>query len=181
MTFFAHADVYNDVCKKYLLKKALRGVEMNIGEKIKNRRKELGFTMLELAGMVGVSEGTVSRWESGYIANMRRDKIVSLARALCVSPSFIMEQDCSASGIENHNFDTYALLNERGRAKVDSYIEGLLENPSYRKSVPDIGHTSVSLEDGELKIVAFGGIGDTDTDDYSDDTNDDSDDDTYKF
>lgn len=64
---------------------------MNIGEKLKARRKDLGLTMLQVAIKVGVSEATVSRWESGDIANMRRDKIVSLANALEVSPSFIMD------------------------------------------------------------------------------------------
>lgn len=63
---------------------------MEICEKLKERRKELGLTMLEVAQKIGVSEATVSRWESGDIANMRRDKIVSLASALQVSPSFIM-------------------------------------------------------------------------------------------
>ena len=63
---------------------------MDIGIKLKNRRKELDYTMLEVARKVGVSEATVSRWESGDIANMRRDKIALLANALKVSPSFIM-------------------------------------------------------------------------------------------
>ena len=66
---------------------------MNICEKLKKRRKELGLTMLEVAKQIGVSEATVSRWESGDIANMRRDKIVSLANALQVHPSFIMGEE----------------------------------------------------------------------------------------
>lgn len=66
---------------------------MNIGEKIKNKRKELSLTMLEVAEKTGVSEATVSRWESGDIANMRRDKIVSLASALQVSPGYLMDWD----------------------------------------------------------------------------------------
>ena len=66
---------------------------MDISEKLKIRRKELDLTMLEVAQKTGVSEATVSRWESGDIANMRRDKIVLLARALQVSPSFIMGWD----------------------------------------------------------------------------------------
>lgn len=57
---------------------------------LKQRRKELGLTMKAVAEAVGVSEGTVSRWESGAIANMRRDRINSLAKILCVSPNFIM-------------------------------------------------------------------------------------------
>lgn len=66
---------------------------MDICYKIKQRRKELGLTMLQVAKKIGVSEATVSRWESGDIANMRRDKIVSLANALQVHPSFIMGDD----------------------------------------------------------------------------------------
>lgn len=57
---------------------------------LKERRKELNLTMLELAKKVGVSEGTISRWESGDIANMRRDKIVALAKALDVTPAYLM-------------------------------------------------------------------------------------------
>lgn len=34
---------------------------------IKNRREELGLTIKQIADAVGVSEGTVSRWESGNI------------------------------------------------------------------------------------------------------------------
>lgn len=58
------------------------------------RRKQLGYTQKEIASMVNVSEATVSRWESGEIANMRRDKINVYAKALKVDPSFIMTGEC---------------------------------------------------------------------------------------
>lgn len=54
------------------------------------RRKELGLTQKEVADAVGVSEATVSRWESGEIANMRRDRIAALAKVLRSSASFVM-------------------------------------------------------------------------------------------
>ena len=57
------------------------------------RRKELGYTMKEVATLVGVSEATISRWESGDIANMRRDRIAKLAQALKISPAVIMGWD----------------------------------------------------------------------------------------
>lgn len=57
---------------------------------LRDRRKELGYTMKEIADMVGVSEATISRWESGNIANMRRDRIAKLAKALQISPAVIM-------------------------------------------------------------------------------------------
>ncbi len=63
---------------------------MEIRDLIKARRLELDLTMKQLADKVGVSEGTISRWESGDISNMRRDKIVSLAKTLGLSPAVIM-------------------------------------------------------------------------------------------
>lgn len=48
------------------------------------------MTMKELADKVGVSEATISRWESGEIANMKRNYIVKLADALGTKPNAIM-------------------------------------------------------------------------------------------
>lgn len=41
---------------------------MRINEYLKIRRKELQLTLVEVADKCGVSEATVSRWESGDIA-----------------------------------------------------------------------------------------------------------------
>ena len=59
----------------------------DIKEIIKNRRIELGLTLKEVATAVGVSEGTVSRWESGNITNMKRNKIAALAKTLQIPPT----------------------------------------------------------------------------------------------
>lgn len=63
---------------------------MEVKDILSSRRLELKLTMKEVADRVGVSEGTISRWESGEIANMRRDKIMLLAQALQLSPGVIM-------------------------------------------------------------------------------------------
>lgn len=63
---------------------------MEIKDILKARRTELGLTQLDVANAVGVSEATVSRWESGDIANMKRSRIASLASVLKISPSIIM-------------------------------------------------------------------------------------------
>lgn len=63
------------------------------------RRKELGLTQKEVADAVGVSEATVSRWESGEIANMRRDRIASLAKVLRSSAGFVMTGERDESTI----------------------------------------------------------------------------------
>ena len=51
---------------------------------LRHRRKELGLTMKQVADAVGVSEATISRYESGDIKNMRRDRIDKYAKALQV-------------------------------------------------------------------------------------------------
>lgn len=61
-----------------------------MGNYLADRRIALGLTQKEVAERVGVSEGTVSRWESGSIANMRRDRIVAYAQVLQTTPEFIM-------------------------------------------------------------------------------------------
>lgn len=63
---------------------------MEINDKLYKRRKELGLTLEDVGNMVGVGKSTVRKWETGDIANMKRDKIALLAKALKVSPAFIM-------------------------------------------------------------------------------------------
>lgn len=77
--------------------------ENKIKDIIKNRRLELGLTMLDVAKAVGVSEATVSRWESGDIDNMKRNRIAALSKVLRLSPNIIMgykdENDFKLGGL----------------------------------------------------------------------------------
>lgn len=75
---------------------------------IKDIRKKLGYTMKELSLIVGVSEATISRWESGDIANMKQNNIVSLANALNISPLQVLDfDDASIKGNSINNADLY--------------------------------------------------------------------------
>ena len=66
---------------------------MEFKDKVKSRRLELGLTLEELAKLVGVSTPTIQRYETGEIANVRRDKIKLLADALKIEPSYLMGWD----------------------------------------------------------------------------------------
>ena len=59
---------------------------------IKTRRKELGITLEAVGSYVGVSKGTVQRWETGNISNMRRDKIKKLAQILQLDSKLLLEE-----------------------------------------------------------------------------------------
>ena len=64
---------------------------------LKQRRKELGLTLAQIADAMGVAEATVQRWESGNIKSIRHEKIGKLAEILMVSPSALMGWEQSES------------------------------------------------------------------------------------
>ena len=64
-----------------------------MAQRIKQLRKERGLTLENVAAVVGVGKSTVRKWETGMIANMKRDKIASLATALGTTPEYLMGWD----------------------------------------------------------------------------------------
>ena len=62
----------------------------DMSTKIKELRLEKGLTLEQVATVVGVGKSTVRKWETGMIANMKRDKIASLAKALGTTPAYLM-------------------------------------------------------------------------------------------
>ncbi len=61
-----------------------------MAKRIKELRTAKGLTLEQVADVVGVGKSTVRKWETGMIANMRRDKIASLAKALGTTPAYLM-------------------------------------------------------------------------------------------
>lgn len=71
---------------------------MNIGARMKNRRLALQLTLRETAAKAGCTASTWRKWEEGYIANMGTDKVEKIAKALDVSPGYLLgwEDDINA-------------------------------------------------------------------------------------
>lgn len=75
---------------------------MKIGEKIKNRRTELGMSADDLAKKMGVNRATIFRYENGDINNMSLDKLEPLAKALGVTPGyFLSDKEDNAFPLNN--------------------------------------------------------------------------------
>ncbi len=100
---------------------------MNIKDIIKQKRLECGYTMKELAEKVGVSEATVSRWESGNLATMKHTKIMLLAKALKISPAMLFDAPASPSlsltQQEETHIKKYRQLDADGRERVDYVLD----------------------------------------------------------
>lgn len=62
----------------------------DMAKRIKELRTAQGLTLEQVADVVGVGKSTVRKWETGMIANMRRDKIAALAKALGTTPAYLM-------------------------------------------------------------------------------------------
>lgn len=63
---------------------------MNAGDRIKQRRIELGITVDELADRIGKSRATIYRYENGDIENMPTTILEPLAKALYTTPADLM-------------------------------------------------------------------------------------------
>lgn len=78
----------------------------DLSTKIRDLRAKHGLTLEQVAQQVGVGRSTVRKWETGMIANMRRDKIEKLATALHTSPGYLMgwenEDDTSVASLPSN-------------------------------------------------------------------------------
>lgn len=70
---------------------------MNVGEKIKLRRKELKISADDLADAVGVSRSTIFRYEKGDIEKVGPEVLKKIADKLRISPAELMGWSDEAS------------------------------------------------------------------------------------
>lgn len=113
---------------------------MNIQDLIYTRRKQLNLTLEEVANHVGVSKSTVKKWETGFIKNMRRDKVALLAEVLKIPPTSLLTDENVNSEHEHYYIDPEA-------AKM---AQELYDNPGMR--ILFDAAKNVSPED--LKVAA---------------------------
>ena len=131
---------------------------MEINHLISERRKALHLTLEDIAHHVGVSKSTVKKWESGYIKNMKRDKMALLAEILEISPidllgvnvsSFSKFYDAASTHENSYTPDEiahltkYRALDENGRELVDGLLDTLYTQ-RFNKSTELSEETSAS-------------------------------------
>ena len=80
---------------------------MRIGERIKQRRLELGYTADALAKMLNKNRATIYRYENGDIENMPIDVLEPLAKALNTTPAYLMGWTDSQQSIEPRTTEGY--------------------------------------------------------------------------
>lgn len=106
---------------------------MNVGNLIRNKRKELNLTLEDLGNLVGVGKSTVRKWENGMIENMGRDKIALLSKALNISPLTLLDLDediYKSSNIDFTRVPLYEAICCGNGGFVDENIIDMIPVPS---------------------------------------------------
>lgn len=80
---------------------------MRIGERIKQRRLELGYTADALAKLLNKNRATIYRYENGDIENMPIDVLEPLAKVLNTTPAYLMGWTDSQQSIEPKSTEGY--------------------------------------------------------------------------
>ncbi len=96
-------------------------------DRIKTRRLELDLSYQNLADLTGISKSTLQRYETGYIRKVPITQISIIAKALLVSPAYIMGWNHSSETVftphEIQHIKKYRALDERGKQAVDNTLD----------------------------------------------------------
>ncbi len=105
-----------------------------MSRKISQLRKEQNKTLEDIAKVVGVGKSTVRKWETGMIANMRRDKIAKLAEALNTTPAYLMGWEEDTPSYKKNDAITDIILRLRADADFLALVEKLASLPADKLS-----------------------------------------------
>lgn len=104
---------------------------MTLGEKIRNRRVELGLTMDDLGKAIGVQRSAINKDEKGIITDLKRSTIDALAKALDVSVFYLLDddpEDPDQARLEAlHQNPRLGLLFDRSRKMSHEDVEFMLQ------------------------------------------------------
>ncbi len=100
-------------------------------KRIKKRRLDLGMSQEELASKAGyTSRSTIARIEHGEI-NLPQSKVVDIAQALRVTPSYLMgwedEEVAILTARQEETIGKFFFLTESNQILIDKFIDSLLE------------------------------------------------------
>lgn len=113
--------------------------ETNIGERIKNLRKQRGISVEELAKRIGKNKATVYRYEKNEISDLPYTILIPIAKALDTSPAWLMGWEDNSVGktikqLRKEKNISLMEMAEELHISVDTLVEyedGIREIPTY--------------------------------------------------
>ncbi|WP_349674018.1 helix-turn-helix domain-containing protein [Lacrimispora sp.] len=124
-----------------------------IGQRIKQRRKQLNMSADDVASLLGISRSTVFRYENGRIRKVPADILEKLAEILMTTPAYLIEShdyyiDKSAQDID-------LSIRQNNTFKFDDNIILKETAYNYRTDNPYQSADKNILSDDNIKIAAM--------------------------
>lgn len=121
---------------------------MNVGARIKLRRKEINMKAYELASKINVSLSTLYRYEKGDIEKMSTDVLKEIADALSTTPADLMGWDETEETILSKITTAASKLEEERQEKVLGYCEDQLsEQEKGSRELPTVDERFTNVTD----------------------------------
>lgn len=120
--------------------------ELEVNEiinRIKNRRQELDLSYQDLSDLTGISKSTLQRYETGFIKKVPITQIEIIAKALNVSPGYLM-------GWEDNKPLNDTALSPRDERQIAADLEKMLADLDNQNAMAAMGGTVEDDEDREL-------------------------------
>lgn len=111
--------------------------------RIKSRRQELDLSYQDLSDLTGISKSTLQRYETGFIKKVPITQIEVIAKALNVSPGYLM-------GWEDHKPAAEIPLTPRDERQIAADLEKMLADLDNQNAMAAMGGTVEDDEDREL-------------------------------
>ena len=131
--------------------------KINIGDRIKQRRIELGIEVDDLAKKIGKSRATIYRYENGDIRDMPTTILEPIAKALQCSPAYLMGWDDTPPTSQNPHIEKYYQLNNDNQQTVNNLIDDLSEkqkaDDKFREALRELEEKNKQ----QALLIAFGG------------------------
>lgn len=123
---------------------------MSFGQRLRQRRQDLGMSRAELAARLGVSASAIGNYETD-LNTVRSDLLPRLLHALQVDPNYLYQDYFTAgftlSGQERGLVERYRRLPRSGRQAVDTVLEALgsFQEEAERTAGPEEGVLEIPL------------------------------------
>lgn len=100
---------------------------MNVGNRIKKRRTELGLSVEDVAKMLNKNRATIYRYESNDIENLPLSILEPLAKILQTTPAFLMGWEVSEKNFDNSTDDEFLYLVGKFSAENDEFKKRIIK------------------------------------------------------
>ena len=145
---------------------------MNIGERIKKRRLELGLSVDDIAEKLEKNRATIYRYESSAIESMPVSVLAPLAETLRTTPGYLMGwgealecpheaaqaceyyELCHASAVTAEAAGLFSRLDTLDQGRALGRMEDMLEGDKYKASGEGKKYKEFVSEDGEKILLS---------------------------